>query len=73
MKLSILIYNNKPSSLEKLLNSIFLDYNARDTEVLVIVDGKTNIDELMIKFESKIHEQTLKFIFTSAERRLESY
>lgn len=73
MKLSILIYNDKPSKLDSLLDRVFEDYNARDTEVVVLDNGSTNIDSTIANYASKIGEGSLKVIFTNKKKRMSAY
>jgi len=52
------VYNNNQFS-------IFKDYNARDTEIIVIDKGLDKMDYIIDKFESKINEGSLKIIFSN--------
>lgn len=73
MKLSVLIYNNKPNKLPDLLESVYEDYNSVDTEIVIIDKYSKNIDEIIIKHSSRIEEGSLKVIFTNKENRTEAY
>jgi hypothetical protein len=54
------------------LLSIFEDYNARDTEIIVIDKGEQKLDYIIDKFESKINEGSLKILITTQTNKIEA-